>query len=80
MYNDNGNALVHFPTAAFYWLLNPLKPKRERERERERERGRSKEKTSGGKRRRFMFEGKKSILLEGTQAMPDRPSDKDRWA
>jgi hypothetical protein len=22
--------------------------------------------------------GKKSILLEGTQAMPDRPSDKDR--
>jgi hypothetical protein len=29
--------------------------------------------------RRFMSEGaRKSILLEGTQAMPARPSDKDR--
>jgi hypothetical protein len=29
--------------------------------------------------RRFIYEGgRKSILLEGTQAVPARPSDKDR--
>jgi hypothetical protein len=34
----------------------------------------------GESERRFISGGKKSILLEGTQAMPARPSDKDRMA
>jgi hypothetical protein len=62
-------------------LFNPLKPKRERERESHKgeHKSRSKEKTSGGKREAlYIWGGKKSILLEGTQAMPASPSDKDR--
>jgi hypothetical protein len=54
----------------------------EAERERESQKGqyksRSKDKTSGGKARGALYlRGKKSIL-EGTQAMPARPSDKDK--
>jgi hypothetical protein len=56
-------------------VLNALKPKRERERVRKDSR-RVEENTSGGK--RVYLRGKKSILLEGTQAMPARPSDKGR--
>jgi hypothetical protein len=64
--------------------VNPLKSKRERERERERDRkdGRRveiKRKHLMQSERRFISErGRKSILLEGTQAMPARPCDKDR--
>jgi hypothetical protein len=54
----------------------------ERERERVRKDSRrveAKRKHLGGSERRFISEGgRKSILLEGTQAMPARPSDKDR--
>jgi hypothetical protein len=52
-------------------VFNPFKPK-----------SRIKEKTFGGKSdRRFISErGRKSILLEGIQAIPARLSDKDRMA
>jgi hypothetical protein len=57
--------------------INPLKPtERQREREAVRKDSRSKEKTSGGA--VYLRGGRKSILLEGTQAMPARPSDKER--
>jgi hypothetical protein len=50
-----------------------------RERESERIVSRRKEKTSGGKREALLYlRGKKSILLDGTQAKPARPSDKGR--
>jgi hypothetical protein len=61
--------------------INPLKPKRERERERVRKdsiRAEVKRKHLGESESRFISEGEKSILLEGTQAIPARPSDKDR--
>jgi hypothetical protein len=55
-----------------------LKTKRERVRK-DSIRVEVKRKHLGESERRFMSEGgKKSILLEGTQAMPARPSDKDR--
>jgi hypothetical protein len=61
-------------------LVKPLKRKRERERVRkESRRVEEKRKHLGESERRFMCEGEKmSILLEGTQAMPARPSDKGR--
>jgi hypothetical protein len=53
--------------------LNP------REKERVRKDSRSKEKTFEGKAKGALYlRGKKTIFLEGTQAMPTRPSDKDR--
>jgi hypothetical protein len=54
--------------------INPLKQKREGVRK---DRRRSKEKHLGESERRFISGERKSILLEGTQAMPARPSDKD---
>jgi hypothetical protein len=61
-----------FDTQSVYQrtLFNHLKTERERERE---------SKRIWGKARGALYlRGKKSILLEGTQAMPARPSDKDR--
>jgi hypothetical protein len=59
--------------------FNPSKPKKERERVRKDSiRVEVKRKHLGESERHFISEGKKSILLEGTQAMPARPSDKDR--
>jgi hypothetical protein len=56
-----------------------LKPKRERERVRKDSiRIEVKRKHLGESERRFVSEGEKSMLLEGTQAMPARPSNKDR--
>jgi hypothetical protein len=57
-----------------------LKPKREREIRKDNRKVEVKRKhLEGGSERRFLSEGgRKSILLEGTQAMPARPSDKDR--
>jgi hypothetical protein len=59
-----------------------LKSKRERESQRVRKdsiRVEEKRKHLGESERRFISEGeKKSILLEGTQAMPARPSYKGR--
>jgi hypothetical protein len=59
-----------------------LKPKRERERERVRKYSRRVEAKRilwGRSERHFISVGRKSILLsEGFQAMPARPSDKDR--
>jgi hypothetical protein len=57
--------------------FNPFMPKRERVRK-DSIRVEVKRKHMGERERRFVSEGKKSILLEGTQAMPARPSDKDR--
>jgi hypothetical protein len=56
-----------------------LKPKREKERVRK-DSGRVevKKKHLGEARGALFLWGMKSILLEGTQAMPARPSDKDR--
>jgi hypothetical protein len=55
-----------------------LKPRKERERVRKDSRvAEVKRKHLGGIERRFISEGgRKSILLEGTQAMLARPSDK----
>jgi hypothetical protein len=64
--------------------MNIVKVKMEADRERERVRKDSirvevKRKHLGESERRFISEGeRKSILLEGTQAMSARPSDKDR--
>jgi hypothetical protein len=59
--------------------FNPLKPKRERERVRKDSiRVEEKRKHLWESEGRFISEGKKSILLEGTQAMPARPSDKGK--
>jgi hypothetical protein len=54
-----------------------LKPKRERVRK-DSIRVEVKRKHLGESERRFISEGENSILLEGTQAIPARPSDKDR--
>jgi hypothetical protein len=55
-----------------------VKPKRERVRK-DSIRVEEERKHLGESERRFISEGeKKSILLEGTQAMPARPSDKGR--
>jgi hypothetical protein len=51
-----------------------LKPKRVRK---DSIRVEVKRKHLGESERRFISEGEKSILLEGTQTMPARPSDKD---
>jgi hypothetical protein len=62
--------------------MNIVKVKTEADRERVRKDSRRvevKRKRLGENERRFISEGgRKSILLEGTQAMPARPSDKDR--
>jgi hypothetical protein len=58
--------------------INPLRTKREWVRKHS-IRVEEKRKTSGGKREAlYIWGGKKNILLEGTQAMPARPSDKGR--
>jgi hypothetical protein len=54
-----------------------LKPKRERVRK-DSIRVEEKRKHLGKARSVLYLRGKKSILLEGTQAMPARPSDKGR--
>jgi hypothetical protein len=55
-----------------------VKTKRERERVRKDSiRVEVKRKHLGESERRFISEGENIILLEGTQAMPARPSDKD---
>jgi hypothetical protein len=42
-------------------------------------RSKNKKNTLRGKREAlYIWRGRKNILLEGTQAMPARPSDKDR--
>jgi hypothetical protein len=59
--------------------FSPLKPKRERERVRKYSgRVEAKRKHLGESEWRFISGGGWSILLEGTQAMPARPSDKDK--
>jgi hypothetical protein len=60
-------------------LINPLKPKRERVRKDSRRVEVTRKHRGGGGERRFIPEGgRKCILLEGTQAIPARRSDKDR--
>jgi hypothetical protein len=57
--------------------FNPLKTKRERVRK-DSIRVKEKRKHQAESERRFISEGEKEHLLEGTQAMPTRPSDKGR--
>jgi hypothetical protein len=55
-----------------------LKPKEIKRVRKDSRRVEIKIKHEGESERRFISEGEKSIWLEGTQAMPARPSDKDR--
>jgi hypothetical protein len=59
--------------------INPCNPKRERESGRIAEEQKQRE-NIWGKREALIYlgGGKKSVLLEGTQSMPARPSDKDK--
>jgi hypothetical protein len=72
LYSSNNTELTSFLNVQF----NSLKTKRERVRK-ESIRVEVKRKHLGESERRLISEGEKSILLEGTQAMPARPYDKD---
>jgi hypothetical protein len=65
---------------ALHVCFNPLKPKKRETVREDSRRVEVKRKHLGECERRFISGGggRKSVLLEGTQAMPARPSDKDR--
>jgi hypothetical protein len=70
---------ILIPRVIKYYFLNPSKPKeRESGRIVEEQNGRENIWVGGARGALYLGGGRKSILLEGTQAIPARPSDKER--